>query len=94
MKVRWTRLAIEDLDHAYEYIAAANPSAARGVIERIESAVGALQAYPGLGRPGRVEGTRELVVPGTPFIIPYRIAGKRIEILTVIHGSRRWPGSF
>lgn len=91
VKLRWTRLALEDLNHAFEYVAAENPSAARAAIERIEAAVNALRVYPDLGRPGRVEGTRELVVPRTPFIIPYRIAKRRIEILAVIHGARRWP---
>lgn len=94
MKLAWTRLALEDLDHAYEYIAGQNPSAAKAVVERIESGLNALRTHPSLGRKGRVEGTRELVIPGTPFVIPYRIVKKRVEILAVIHGARRWPGEF
>ena len=94
VKVRWTRLAAEDLASAYDYIAAQNPSAARRVVNRIESALGALRAHPEIGRPGRVEGTRELVIAGTPFILPYRLARKRIEILALIHSARRWPESF
>lgn len=94
VKIRWTRLAVEDLDHAYDYIAAANPAAARSVIARIESALQALQTHPLIGRTGRVEGTRQLVVPDTPFVVAYRIAKARIEILGIIHGARRWPESF
>ena len=94
MKIVWTKLAIADLDNAYDYIAATNPSAAQDIIERIEKAVAALRLTPGMGRPGRVTGTRELVVTRTPFIVPYRIIEERIEILAVIHSARRWPDSF
>jgi toxin ParE1/3/4 len=94
LKIRWTRLAVEDLDHAYNYVAATNPAAARSVIARIDSALQALQAHPLIGRKGRAEDTRELVIPATPFIVAYRIARARIEILGIIHGARRWPESF
>ncbi len=94
MKVVWTRLALEDVNSAYEYISARNPSAARAVIERIEAGVNALRAHPSLGRAGRVEGTRELVIAGTPFIIPYHVRKKKIEILALIHAARHWPESF
>jgi toxin ParE1/3/4 len=94
VKVRWTRLALEDLDQARDYITARSPSSAHAMIDRIESALRALREYPQMGRPGRVEGTRELVVPDTPFVIPYRFSRKFIEILAVIHGRRRWPEDF
>lgn len=94
VKIRWTRLAVEDLNLAYEYIAAENPSAARAVIARIESAVNTLRAHPEIGRSGRVEGTRELIISGTPFIVAYRIGRNRVEIVAVIHGARRWRTSF
>ncbi len=94
VKVRWTRLAIEDLDHAHDYIAARSPAGARAVIERVESALKALKSHPEMGRPGRVEGTRELVIPGTPFIVAYRPFKKRLDILAFIHGARRWPERF
>jgi toxin ParE1/3/4 len=48
---------------------------------------------PEMGRPGRVPGTRELVIPSTPFIVPYRLDGNTIQILRVFHGARRWPES-
>jgi toxin ParE1/3/4 len=94
VKVRWTSLALEDLDNAYEYVAADNPRAASAMIARIEAAVNSLSVFPDAGRPGRVEGTRELVVTGTPFIIPYRMKRRQIEILALVHAARRWPESF
>ncbi len=94
MKLVWTRLALEDLNSAYEYLAAENLRAAATVVERIEAAVKALRAHPNLGRAGRVEGTRELVIAGTPFIIPYHLGKKQVEILALIHAARRWPSSF
>ena len=94
VKVCWTRLALDDLDHALEYIAADNPSAAARVIKRIKRAVDFLPSHPDLGRRGRGQGTRELVIPGTPFIIPYRISRSQVEILALMHAARRWPDTF
>lgn len=94
MKIIWTRLALEDLDNAYEYIAAKNPNAAMDTIDRIENAIERLLKYPQMGRVGLIPGTRELVVTRTPFILAYRVMGDRLEILGVIHSARRWPDSF
>ncbi|NES03011.1 MAG: type II toxin-antitoxin system RelE/ParE family toxin [Okeania sp. SIO2F4] len=94
MKIIWTRLALEDINNAYEYIVANNPDVALDTIERIESSINRLLQYPEMGRLGQVVGTRELVVTGTPFIVPYRVRGDRLEILAVIHGARKWPESF
>jgi len=91
VKLAWTRLALADLDSAYAYIADENPSAAVRSVERIRKALEAVGRHPEIGRPGRVEGTRELIISGTPFIVAYRAKAKRIEILSVIHGARRWP---
>ena len=91
---RWTRLALHDLDAAYEYIAESNAAAAQQIVERIEAAVAALARHPGIGRAGRVPGTRELVVTGTPFIVAYRVVAGAVEILAVIHGARIWPDRF
>ena len=91
MKAAWTQLALKDLDNAYNHVAEENPSAAARMIARIRQAIKAIGLHPEIGRSGRVEGTRELIIPGTPFIVPYRIRAKRIEVLAVIHGARRWP---
>ncbi len=94
MKLLWTRLAVHDLDAAYEYISEHNAAAAEKTIERIELAVAALADHPNIGRRGRVSGTRELVVTGTPFVVPYRIGSGKVEILAVMHGARMWPDGF
>lgn len=94
MKILWTLLALKDLDQLWGYIAEANPDAAQGVLKKIEEAVHSLRSYQNLGRPGRVKGTRELVIVGTPYLVPYRVKKNRVEILAVIHGSRRWPEDF
>jgi toxin ParE1/3/4 len=93
VKVRWTRLALADLDSVYKYIAPDDPSAALRVMERIERAVSVLSRHPEAGRAGRIGGTRELVVSGTPFIVPYRFRRDAIQVLAVIHASRKWPTS-
>jgi toxin ParE1/3/4 len=91
MKVKWVRLALNDLDEAGEFIAQDNPEAASRVLKRIWDAVQMLADHPHAGRAGRVPGTRELVIAGTPFIIPYRVAENTIQILRVLHGKRKWP---
>jgi toxin ParE1/3/4 len=78
----------------YERITADKPAAAPRVIERIRTAVERLQEFPFLGRPGRVEGTRELVIASTPYIIPYRVKGDVVQIITVLHSAPRWPDRF
>ncbi len=44
-----------------------------------------------MGRNGRVPGTRELVISGTPYIAAYRLAGNALRILRIIHGAQEWP---
>ena len=93
MQVRWLATALRNLDGEAEYVAREDPAAARSLVERIHRAVGLLEENPALGRPGRLHETRELVVPGTRYIIPYRVRPEldRIEILRVFHTSRRLP---
>lgn len=88
---RWLRRALRDLEDAYLYVAADKPAAARRLVEQIEEGVGQLSLYPNLGRPGRVPGTRELAIAGTPFLVVYRLDGDRTVVLAVLHGARRWP---
>lgn len=83
-----------NLDAEAEYIARDKPLAAARVVATISKAVDKLRRHPGLGRPGRVPGTRELVVPGTPYIVPYRVRDDAVEILRVFHAARRWPSKF
>lgn len=91
MRIRWLRKALRNLDEEATYITADDPDAARLVVRRVFEAVQQLTANPGAGRPGRVPGTRELVVRNTRYILPYRVRGDTIEILRVFHTSRRPP---
>ena len=91
MRVRWLRTALRNLDEEATYIAADDPAAARLVVARVLEAVAQLADQPGLGRPGRVPSTRELVVARTRYIVPYRVKRDAVEILRVFHTSRRLP---
>jgi toxin ParE1/3/4 len=96
MQVRWLATALQNLDQEANYIAKDDPQAAKLVMQRIHQAVKLLADNPALGHPGRVHGTRELVVPDTRYIIPYRVRPRlnRIEILRVFHSSRKSPGNW
>ncbi len=87
----WSPTARAHLRHVEAFIAEDNPGAAADTAERILDAVERLRDYPASGRPGKSPNTRELVVPGTPFFLPYRVKDEAVEILGVIHGARRWP---
>ena len=91
MTVVWSPRAIGHLADLRAYIARERPGAAANTATTLLAAVDRLAALPNLGRPGRVSGTRELVVPGTPYVIPYRLRGDRLEIIAVFHGRQRWP---
>jgi toxin ParE1/3/4 len=93
MKLLWTEPALADLAALHEHISTDNAVAADQMLKRILLlAETQLSRMPDSGRLGRVPNTRELVVTGSPYFLPYRIAGQTIQILRVIHGARRWPG--
>jgi toxin ParE1/3/4 len=94
MKVKWVRLALEDLEDAGEFIARDNLEAAQRIVMHIWDATQLLAEHPYAGRVGRVPGTRELVISDTPFIIPYRVVEDTVQILRVLHGKRKWPDRF
>jgi toxin ParE1/3/4 len=93
MEIRWLRKALENLDQEAAFIAWEDPEAARPVVRRIVRMVSVLADNPAFGRPGRLPGTHEVVVPRTRYLIPYRVRPRlgRIEILRVFHMSRRLP---
>jgi toxin ParE1/3/4 len=94
MKIKWVRIALIDLDEAAAFISRDNPEAAKRTVKRIRDAARLLSDQPNAGRPGRVHGTRELVITGTPFIFPYRVVRNTVQILRVLHGARKWPEQF
>lgn len=94
MKLAWSRLSFEDRDRIFDYIAQDNPQAAAALDTRIEAQVMRLVLHPEMGRPGRVAGTRELVIAQTAYIAAYRIERDRIRILRILHSAQLWPEGF
>ncbi|MER9402563.1 type II toxin-antitoxin system RelE/ParE family toxin [Mesorhizobium caraganae] len=90
-RVRWTIRALRRLDQIGAFIAKDNPNAAARVVARIVSAADNLAEQPVMGRIGRIRGTRELVLTDIPYLVPYRVVGHEIEIITVMHASQKWP---
>lgn len=94
MKIVWSPEAIGDLISLRAYIAENNSAAALRTAQRIVQLIeDGLVENPSMGRPGRVPGTRELVITRTPYVVPYRVRGDAIEILRVYHGARLWPAA-
>ncbi|MGD0792965.1 MAG: type II toxin-antitoxin system RelE/ParE family toxin [Terriglobales bacterium] len=91
MRVEWLRAALDNLNAVAEYISRDNPVAAARTVAAIVNAVENLERFPASGRPGRVSGTRELVVSGTPYIVPYRVRGNVVQLIRVFHAARKWP---
>ncbi|MFE0754023.1 type II toxin-antitoxin system RelE/ParE family toxin [Inquilinus sp. NPDC058860] len=90
MKLRWRPAAEGDRLAIYDHIEAENPRAAALVDERILARVLTLLQLPHSGRPGRVEGTRELTVGRTPYFVIYRIEDGTVRILRILHSAREW----
>jgi toxin ParE1/3/4 len=91
MQLKWSIFAQADREAIFDYIEADSPQAAITVDDRIREQIEGLMKFPEMGRPGRVDGTRELVIQRTPYIAAYRIAGKTVRILRVLHGAQMWP---
>lgn len=91
MQIRWLARALQNLNDEASYIAKDNPAAAANFVRQIQRSLELLQENPSMGRPGRVNGTRELIIDGTPYIIPYRVRPhlKRIEVLRVFRNSAK-----
>ena len=91
MRVDWLPAAERNRESQLAYIAERNPRAAIDMGDAIEAAVARLADHPEGARPGRVHGTRELVVTGTPYVVVYRVEPSAVLILRVLHGAQRWP---
>jgi toxin ParE1/3/4 len=91
VRLKWTRAASLDLEDVEEYISRDNPDTAIDKVLEIIRHVERLANHPGSGRPGRVEGTRELVLAGLPYVVPYLHREDTIIILRVLHEAMKWP---
>ncbi len=91
VKIVWSPRAIRHLVAIREYIEKDSEQSAALVAARILEVVDLLQSHPNMGRPGRLANTRELVISGTPYIIPYRVHRERIELMAVFDSHRQWP---
>jgi toxin ParE1/3/4 len=91
LKLIWQPVARAQRAAIFDYIAAESLGAACTVDERIEEQAAQLSTYPESGRPGRVAGTRELVVTGTPYVLIYRVDPTAVHVIRLLHGAQRWP---
>lgn len=94
MKIVWLPAAADALDREFDFLAAKNPQAARTVFVRIVALVRRLADFPNSGRPGQIDGTRELVIPGLPYVVVYRVGGESVQILRVFHTRQEWPQAY
>jgi toxin ParE1/3/4 len=94
VRLKWTRAANRDLDLVEQFISRDNRGAAIETVLEIIRHVGMLSEHPGIGRPGRVASTRELVIAGMPYVVAYLHQGDTVTILRVLHGAMKWPKRF
>jgi toxin ParE1/3/4 len=94
VRLKWTRAASRDLESVEQYISRDNPNAAIDTVLQIIRRVEMLPAHPGMGRPGRVGGTRELVLGSSPYVVTYVDQGDAAVVLRVLHGAMKWPERF
>ena len=87
MSIKWTQAALRSVDDIATYIANDNPIRATSFVLELQEAVTKLKAHPGMGRAGRVPGTRELVLHKN-YIAIYRVRGDDVEILRLHHAAR------
>jgi len=91
VRLDWSAHAIADRNRIFDYIEQDRPRAAISVDDRIREETTSLVSFPERGRLGRVDGTRELVISGTPYIVVYCVLRENVLILRVLHGAQQWP---
>jgi addiction module RelE/StbE family toxin len=91
MNLEWSAFAIADREAIFDYIEADSPRAAVEIDNRIQEAIEVLIEFPEIGRPGRVEGTWELVIQRTPYLAAYQIRANAVVVLRGLHGAQQWP---
>jgi addiction module RelE/StbE family toxin len=91
MQVRWTSPAAQDLEEIALYIQRDSVESAKSVSKILFDAANSLEFMPSRGRAGRIMGTRELVIPGLPYIIVYEVMDTAVQIHHIYHTARNWP---
>jgi len=91
MQVRWTKAAADDLESIANYLFEKTPEHAARLIRELYTAPSSLKRFPNRGRPGKKEGTRELVLRALPYIIVYRVSGENLHVVRILHGAQDWP---
>jgi len=94
MKIIWSAAAVRHLQEVVEYIQAESAGGAISTRRRILDTALRVGQIPYSGRLGRMDGTREAVVPRTPYIVVYQLSSQSVEILGIWHAARQWPDSF
>lgn len=91
MQIRWTQAAAADLEHISNYLRQHHPRYRQATIRHIYETVRSLKDSPHRGRPGRVEGTREILFPPMPYVAVYRVREQSLEVLRIWHTSQDRP---
>jgi toxin ParE1/3/4 len=94
MQIKWLNKALDNLDEAYDYLHQENPAVAQAFVQEVYRATQLLLDNPAQGRPGRVPGTRELILQRYPYLIPYRVVDNQIQVLRVFHTRQQPPSSW
>ena len=94
-KCKWTDKALEDLLIIQEFIAQDNPKASVDITKKIVlTVVEQLSRFQNIGKAGRVNGTRELIIQNTSYIGVYWVKSNNVEVLRILHTSMKWPDNF
>jgi toxin ParE1/3/4 len=91
LTLRWSRFSVADRLAIFDYLDARNPQAASANDLAIEKQIDRLRRFPMLGKTGRIEGTRELMIKGTPYLVAYQLDRTTIRVLRILHTSQLWP---
>ena len=91
MQLRWTEEAADDLERIADYLLIQAPGRAPKLLRDVYDAPSTLLTFPNRGRPGKREGTRELVLTPLPYIVVYKVLGDVIFVVRILHGAQQWP---
>lgn len=91
MRLRWTASAVRDLERITDYLFDETPQHAPRLVRSLYKSATALKTFPNRGRPGKKQGTRELVIPSLPYIVVYHVSEDTVYITRILHAAQQWP---